>query len=285
MSKIAIMSDVHANINGLNLFLDDISKRGVNKIFCLGDLVSKYFYPKAVVDIVRDSCSIVIKGNCDYCIVENNIFKFTRKNLGIDGLDYLQNLKNIERININGIEINLFHSNINDLESIYNPLFDNTKIDNFKRVIYDYNELFIGNKPQVSFTGHTHQCYIGIEENNNIKIIKDDEIIINDKQKVIINVGSIGEHNHIKVLENRKFSPIIDPFLSYCILDDDYEQGNIHIKMIKIPYKEELLKVYLDYKDFQIKNDIKNFEEETMKIENSLIKMGYDEKTLKLKRG
>ena len=35
MEKIAIISDVHANITALNAVLEDINKRNVNKIFVL----------------------------------------------------------------------------------------------------------------------------------------------------------------------------------------------------------------------------------------------------------
>ena len=55
MTKIAIISDIHANIDALNLVLKDIEKRGVDKIICLGDLVTKYFYPAEVVDAINEA--------------------------------------------------------------------------------------------------------------------------------------------------------------------------------------------------------------------------------------
>lgn len=285
MSKIAVISDVHANIHGLDLFFEDISKYNIDKIICLGDLVTKYFYPKEVVDLIKDNCFIVVKGNCDDLVVKDERYRFARSELGIDRLYYLDSLPSIKTYMFNNVNLTMFHSNKNDLESIFNPLFDNTKIINYKRIINDYNELFLGNKAQITLTGHTHQNYIALEDNNKINIINKDEIIIDNTQRAIINVGSIGEHNHIKIKENKKFSPVIDPYLTYCIIDSNNLNNKLKINIIKIPYKEKLLKVYFDYIRFQEEGIIKNYEEETNKIKDSLIDMGYNNKSLIYKRG
>ena len=65
MERIAIFSDVHANITALDAVLDDISKRNINKIICLGDLVYKGVCPAEVIDKVKEKCDIVLRGNCD----------------------------------------------------------------------------------------------------------------------------------------------------------------------------------------------------------------------------
>jgi Icc-related predicted phosphoesterase len=41
MEKIAIISDIHGNITALDTVLKDIKRRGIKRIFCLGDLVGK----------------------------------------------------------------------------------------------------------------------------------------------------------------------------------------------------------------------------------------------------
>lgn len=41
MDKIAIISDIHGNLEALNVVLSDIKKRGINTIYCLGDIVGK----------------------------------------------------------------------------------------------------------------------------------------------------------------------------------------------------------------------------------------------------
>ena len=45
MDKIAIISDIHGNITALNAVLEDIKNRKINKIFCLGDCITKCTHP------------------------------------------------------------------------------------------------------------------------------------------------------------------------------------------------------------------------------------------------
>lgn len=41
MDKIAIISDIHGNLEALTSVLDDIKERNINRIFCLGDIIAK----------------------------------------------------------------------------------------------------------------------------------------------------------------------------------------------------------------------------------------------------
>ena len=39
MDKIAIISDIHGNLEALKAVLKDIQERNIDKIFCLGDII------------------------------------------------------------------------------------------------------------------------------------------------------------------------------------------------------------------------------------------------------
>jgi protein phosphatase len=41
MDCIALIADIHGNVPALEAVLDDIRRRGITRIFCLGDLVGK----------------------------------------------------------------------------------------------------------------------------------------------------------------------------------------------------------------------------------------------------
>ena len=56
MEKIAILSDVHGNITALESVISDIEKRGISKIYCLGDSVIKCANPDKVIDLLRKKC-------------------------------------------------------------------------------------------------------------------------------------------------------------------------------------------------------------------------------------
>jgi putative phosphoesterase len=63
--RIALFTDVHANLPALEAVLDDIEKRNVETIFCLGDLVSYAPWPNEVIDIVKKNRIATIAGNHD----------------------------------------------------------------------------------------------------------------------------------------------------------------------------------------------------------------------------
>ena len=59
MDKIAVISDIHGNMPALETVLDDIRQRGIEQIFCLGDLAGKGPLSAEAVDTIREVCDIV----------------------------------------------------------------------------------------------------------------------------------------------------------------------------------------------------------------------------------
>lgn len=68
MSKIALFSDIHANLPALNAFFADMETRKVDFIYCLGDLVGYNIWPNEVVDEIRKRNIPTIAGNYDFGI-------------------------------------------------------------------------------------------------------------------------------------------------------------------------------------------------------------------------
>ena len=91
MDRIAIISDIHGNLEALKTVLQDIKLRGIEKIYCLGDIVAKGCNSEECVKLIRENCEIVIRGNCDRNMshvrdlsneteLESNYDNFYRKN-------------------------------------------------------------------------------------------------------------------------------------------------------------------------------------------------------------
>lgn len=53
INRIAIISDIHGNVPALNAVLEDIKRRNIKRIFCLGDLAGKGPSSAEAVDLVR----------------------------------------------------------------------------------------------------------------------------------------------------------------------------------------------------------------------------------------
>jgi predicted phosphodiesterase len=66
--KIALFSDIHANLPALEAFFADVESRRPDAIYCLGDLVGYNIWPNEVVDQIRKRGIPTIAGNYDFGI-------------------------------------------------------------------------------------------------------------------------------------------------------------------------------------------------------------------------
>ena len=63
--RIAIISDIHANLEALSAVLEDILRRQADRIVCLGDIVGYGADPADCVTLVREHASFSVLGNHD----------------------------------------------------------------------------------------------------------------------------------------------------------------------------------------------------------------------------
>lgn len=69
--KIAVISDIHANMTALKIVLEDIKKQNCDRIFCLGDLAMAGPEPNKTVAFYRSQQDwTVIQGNTDKMLAE-----------------------------------------------------------------------------------------------------------------------------------------------------------------------------------------------------------------------
>lgn len=59
MSSIAVISDIHGNLEALKSVLEDIKKRNIKKIICLGDIIAKGSNQKECLELIKENCQIV----------------------------------------------------------------------------------------------------------------------------------------------------------------------------------------------------------------------------------
>ena len=238
MDKVAIFSDVHGNITALEAVLADIENRGINKIFCLGDSVLKSCNSDKVIDLLRQKCNVIIKGNCDEAITRPDIPKgrfWTRDLIGEERASFVYSLPVSYDFYMSGYLIRLFHASPFGLDYVFNPMFSN------KDTIYSATEIhnpmdlfenteFIGkskNDPVPDIVGYGH-----IHTPNIFRI----------RNKTIFNPGSVGIP--IEMLNDNfydktnKFSTVA----SYIILEGKFgstELSSISFNLVRLPYDIE----------------------------------------------
>jgi diadenosine tetraphosphatase ApaH/serine/threonine PP2A family protein phosphatase len=61
----ALISDIHGNLEALEVVLDDIKSQGITEIFCLGDIIGYGPNPRECIDRVMENCRVTLLGNHD----------------------------------------------------------------------------------------------------------------------------------------------------------------------------------------------------------------------------
>jgi predicted phosphodiesterase len=101
--RYAIISDIHSNLEALTKSLEIIDQKSVDEIICLGDIVGYGANPNECVELVRQRCSIVLKGNHDEAVFNPSITErftedaraaifWTLKHISEENISYLGTL-------------------------------------------------------------------------------------------------------------------------------------------------------------------------------------------------
>lgn len=217
MQRIAILSDIHGNMPALEAVLADISKRGIKRIICLGDLAGKGPNPIEAVDRIRDCCEIVIRGNWDELIgrrlTDKLPFTWHEDRLGAERLQYLANLPFSYDMEMSGKRIRLVHASPQSVYHRVQPwdseerrlgMFDNTP---------ETGKSEEDPKPEVVGYGDIHNVYVQHME-----------------RRMLFNVGSVGNaldmvQASYAILEGVEGGSALDPF---------------SIQLVRVPYDIEL---------------------------------------------
>lgn len=190
--KLAIISDIHGNLEALREVYRDIKKLNIEKIYCLGDLVGYGAMPKEVVQFIRKHKIPTIMGNHEKALFDMNELKtfnpeakesieYAKKTLSKNNLDFLKKLPitiNFENILlVHGTPPNSFEEYISDLNKT-----------ELKDVFKTFDE-------EICFVGNTHVLKLYCMKKKKI-ITKENlkrQTTLNKNFKYIVNVGSVGQ--------------------------------------------------------------------------------------------
>jgi len=204
--KIALISDVHSNLEALQSVLRDIEKNGVEKIHFLGDSVGYGSEPNKCIQLISKHCDIKLLGNHDYAAL---------------GLITLSGFNKAARMSVEWTQTQLKKKSI---EALADFEMTSTFLDYFlvhaspaEPEEWDYilnmdqaKEQFAHFTQSVCFVGHSHIPNIFVEENDEIKSFTPKQTTELEKNKrYIINIGSVGQPR-----DN-------DPKACYLIVDTD----------------------------------------------------------------
>jgi predicted phosphodiesterase len=119
--RIALISDVHANLPAFRAVLDDVAEVGVDQTWCLGDLVGYGAQPDECVALAREACDVCLVGNHDLVVLDKldvNTFSlnaalaahWTQEHIGKEALEFMAGLEPLNTEH----ELGLFHASPRD---------------------------------------------------------------------------------------------------------------------------------------------------------------------------
>ena len=187
--RIAIFSDIHANLEALEAVLADAKEQNCDSYICLGDVVGYNADPAACLEIVREMGCPVVKGNHDMdCAHDTSLemmnpvaaeaLQWTRDQLSPDQRKWLARLRMVRQVK----DFSIVHSTL-DQPTSWN--YVTNKFDAMANFTYQVS--------QVCFYGHTHVPRIFIRENENVLEVPPESIQIEKANKYFINTGSVGQ--------------------------------------------------------------------------------------------
>src|SRR3954447_10480348 len=102
--RLAILSDIHANLPALEAVLADVDRAGIGELWCLGDVVGYGAQPDECTSLVAERCELCLVGNHDLAVLgELDISSFspaaaaavrwTRENADPGTLEFLRELE------------------------------------------------------------------------------------------------------------------------------------------------------------------------------------------------
>ncbi len=162
MERIAIISDIHGNLEALKAVLEDMRERRVNKIYCLGDIIAKGTHSKECLDLIFKNCEVVLKGNCEEILVGNIAMKsdldearraWNRNKLSDEDLKYLVSLPYCHEFYLSGRLVRLFHATPKNIEGIVGNEDD---IESLYSLFLSSENTLSQEKADIIVYGHIH---------------------------------------------------------------------------------------------------------------------------------
>jgi predicted phosphodiesterase len=188
--RVAILSDVHANLEALKATTQDLEKQNVEEVHFLGDAVGYGADPNACIKLIDSICDIKLLGNHDYVALglENPLYfnqmaresiLWTQQTLKGKSIEIMSDFEMEETF----LDYHLVHATPENPQS--------------------WNYLLTVDDAQINFKSFPQDfCFIGHSHIPAIFCLKPDGavVVVNETQhkaipgcRYIINVGSVGQ--------------------------------------------------------------------------------------------
>jgi protein phosphatase len=210
--RIALISDLHGNLQAFEAVLADIGSQGVSRIFNLGDLAGKGPDGAAVIDLSREVCEVTVQGNWDDKVGgtgRGKQHKWHLQAIGPERSAWLARLPGTFDFLLSGQPVRLFHASN---RGIYHRVHRTDAPD--RHLAMFENTPFTGDllRPVIAAYGDVHEAFS-----------------LTLSGRTLINTGSVG-------------NPLDVPLASYAVLEGAYSDERLapwSVTIRRVPYDIE----------------------------------------------
>lgn len=195
--KLALISDIHANLPALQAVLDDIAVAAADRIVCLGDIVGYNTQPSECVAALRRVDALCVAGNHDLAVcgrITTRTFSraatravaWTQRSLGRDDLHFLAGLPLKAAI---GRKLIAVHGALHPQADCATVRLDTNerRLQSFQALLADPSDA------RICAFGHTHHAGIYEFRKGRAVMLPETNISLRDDAYYLINPGTVGE--------------------------------------------------------------------------------------------
>lgn len=191
--RIAIFSDVHANIEAMSAVMEAYATEEIDAYYCLGDVVGYGGSPNECSDLVRDVAEVTILGNHDAAVAGRMDYSYYYE-AAREALDWhaseltSENMAWLKQLPykhcLDGIGLDLCHGSpvrLEEFEYIFAP-------DQAAECLPILGEL-----GHITLIGHSHLCKVFGLRPGEVEELPPEDFTLQEGTKYIVSVGSVGQ--------------------------------------------------------------------------------------------
>jgi len=189
--RIAIISDVHSNIEALGEVMKAADAAKADRLVSLGDIVGYGASPNECCDLVRTNTEVTLLGNHDAAVAGRMDYSFYY-DAARHALDWSANV--LSDVNLSWLRSLPYTYRIGDVGFCHGSPLD-PKAYEYIFALEQARELmpYVADLPEVTFIGHSHLCKAFAIGNGEVNDVVAQKFGVRRGYKYIISVGSVGQ--------------------------------------------------------------------------------------------
>lgn len=193
--RIGFVSDIHSNRAALDAALAELDSYGIDRLYCMGDIVGYGPEPNYCLDVIRERASGVVMGNHDYAVLHleyadhfnpyaKAAAQWTAEQLSAQNMAFLMGLETVQVHE----EVTLVHGSLRG----------GGNFEEYVQEVPQARKSFEELTTKLVFVGHTHypEVYVFDPETKQARhsgLYSSGFLFLDEDKQYFVNIGSTGQ--------------------------------------------------------------------------------------------